>query len=105
MKDVLLKVKDLTVKFGETTVVDHVSFQVEKGECVGLVGASGSGKSVTSLALLRLLDPRASQVSGSIIFEGKEIADLAEEEFRRYRGKDLAMIFQEPMTALDPVYS
>jgi peptide/nickel transport system ATP-binding protein len=103
--EVLLDVKDLTVRFGDSVVVDHVSFQLARGECVGLVGASGSGKSVTSLALMRLLDPKSSSISGTIHFDGKEILGLDEEEFRAYRGKEFAMVFQEPMTALDPVYT
>ncbi len=101
----LLTVRDLTVRFSGSTVVEDVSFQLNIGECLGLVGASGSGKSVTSLALMRLLDTGSAEVRGSVLLEGKELQELTEAEFRAHRGHDLAMVFQEPMTALDPVYS
>ena len=97
--------RGLTVRFGENVVVDRVDLQVSKGECVGLVGASGSGKSVTSLAIMRLLDPHHARISGSIKVEGEEVLHLDEEAFRSFRGKRIAMVFQEPMTALDPVYT
>ncbi len=98
----LLEVNDLTIAFGSNTVVDRVSFAIQPGETLGLVGESGSGKSATSLALLRLL-PRTAAVSGSIAFDGRPLETLREDAMRRLRGSSIAMIFQEPMTALNPV--
>ncbi|MBX2979389.1 MAG: ABC transporter ATP-binding protein [Flavobacteriales bacterium] len=107
--DILLEVRDLSVHFGESAVVDRVSFTLHSGRCIGLVGASGSGKSVTSLALLGLLDKRHARVSGSALLHVNgsvvDLLALDDEALRRHRGKDLAMVFQEPMTALNPVYS
>ncbi len=103
--EALLQVNGLTVLFGDRVVVDSVSFDLQRGECIGLVGASGSGKSVTSLALMRLLDPRVSRIEGAINYDGKELLSLPEDELRTFRGRHLAMVFQEPMTALDPVYT
>ncbi len=82
--------------------VDGVSFKVDAGETLGLVGESGSGKSATSLALLGLL-PGSAQVDGRIVFEGRDLRGLSVAEMRRRRGREIAMIFQEPMTALNPV--
>ncbi|HEY0797018.1 MAG TPA: ABC transporter ATP-binding protein [Acidisarcina sp.] len=110
----LLQVEDLSIWFGSrrasvptasvasAPVVSRVSFSIEAGEVLGLVGESGSGKSVTSLAILRLLGD-AARVEGSIRFEGVELLTLSAEEMRRRRGSQIAMIFQEPMTALNPV--
>jgi peptide/nickel transport system ATP-binding protein len=98
----LLVLDDLTIRFGNTVAVDHLSLAIEPGESLGLVGESGSGKSVTALAILRLLDGSAS-VSGSIGFDGTDLLALPPEAMRRLRGQDIAMIFQEPMTALNPV--
>ena len=98
----LLEVRDLTIAFGKRVVVDRVSFDVAAGETLGLVGESGSGKSATSLALLQLL-PASAQVSGSIRWNGRDLLALPEEAMRRLRGPAMAMIFQEPMTALNPV--
>jgi peptide/nickel transport system ATP-binding protein len=98
----LLEVNQLTVAFGPTPAVDGISFHIREGETLGLVGESGSGKSATSLAILRLLPPTAS-IAGSIRFAGKPLLSLTPEEMRRYRGREIAMIFQEPMTALNPV--
>jgi peptide/nickel transport system ATP-binding protein len=98
----LLEIKDLRVWFGATEVVRGVSFTVERGEVLGLVGESGSGKSVTSLAILGLLSP-AARVEGSIRFEGRELLRTTEKDLRSIRGREIAMIFQEPMTALNPV--
>ena len=97
----LLAVDNLTVHFGERTVVDGITFSIDEGEVLGLVGESGSGKSVTSLAILRLLAPPAG-VSGSIRFRGDDLLKLPENDMRRHRGRDISMIFQEPMTALNP---
>ena len=98
----LLDVKNLSVTFQHDPAVNNISFHINAGETLGLVGESGSGKSATSLALLRLL-PSTAQVTGTIHFDGQPLLDLPEESMRRHRGSNLAMIFQEPMTALNPV--
>ncbi len=102
----LLEVCQLDIQFataqGTLTAVRDVSFQIEPGEVLGLVGESGSGKSVTALAILRLLPPQA-RVHGSIRFEGKDLLGIPEPEMRQIRGAGISMIFQEPMTALNPV--
>jgi ABC-type dipeptide/oligopeptide/nickel transport system ATPase component len=103
----LLDVQDLTVEFPgmlETvTAVRHVSFQIAAGETVGLVGESGSGKSVTAFAILRLLQPPGRVTGGRIMFEGRDLLTLPEREMRAVRGARISLIFQEPMTALNPV--
>jgi len=109
-KKPLLEVKNLKTYFytedGIVKAVDGVDFEVYPGETLGIVGESGSGKSVTSLSIMRLLDPNGEIVEGSeIIFEGKNLLELSEDEMRKIRGNDIAMIFQEPMTALNPVYT
>ncbi len=104
MPEPLLRVSELSIRFGSQAAVDEISFEVAAGETLGLVGESGSGKSATSLALLGLL-PVSAQVSGRIVFEGQELRGLGETEMRRRRGREIAMIFQEPMTALNPVMS
>jgi peptide/nickel transport system ATP-binding protein len=98
----LLEIDRLTIRFGATEVVHDLSLRVEQGQVLGLVGESGSGKSVTALAVLRLIDS-AAQVTGNIRFGGTELLALEPEAIRRLRGRDIAMIFQEPMTALNPV--
>jgi peptide/nickel transport system ATP-binding protein len=98
----LLDLKDLSIAFGEHQAVRGISFHINPGETLGLVGESGSGKSVTSLAVLRLL-PTSTRVSGGIRFDGEDLLELSEEAMRRRRGREIAMIFQEPMTALNPV--
>lgn len=108
MSSPLLTVKNLTIDFLQGTefvpVVRDVSFTLEKGQTLGIVGESGSGKTVTSLSLLRLLNDRKSRVSGEILFKGKNLLDLGAGAIRRVRGKEIAMIFQEPMTSLNPVF-
>ncbi|MCK1655054.1 ABC transporter ATP-binding protein [Bradyrhizobium sp. 149] len=106
----LLSVSDLSVAFhqgGATTLaVDKVSFQIKRGECVALVGESGSGKSVSALSILKLLPyPNASHPSGSIRFKGQELIDQSEQEMRGIRGSDISIIFQEPMTSLNPLHT
>ena len=106
----LLSVRDLSVAFhngGNTsTAVDRVSFEIERGECVALVGESGSGKSVSALSILKLLNyPTASHPSGSIRFNGRELLNLKENEIRGIRGNDISIIFQEPMTSLNPLHT
>jgi peptide/nickel transport system ATP-binding protein len=102
MDSPLLEVKGLSIAFNHRPAVNDISFQINPGETLGLVGESGSGKSATSLALLRLL-PANAQVTGDILFAGEQLLALPEESMRRHRGRNLAMIFQEPMTALNPV--
>ena len=97
----LLDVHHLGIAFGKQPAVRDISFHINPGETLGLVGESGSGKSATSLAILRLLAPSA-QVTGSIAFAGESLLDLSEGTMRRHRGSSIAMIFQEPMTALNP---
>ena len=98
----LLSIENLTIRFGPTRAVRELSLAIGPGESLGLVGESGSGKSVTALAILRLLDAAAS-VGGKIEFGGRDLLGLEAEAMRRLRGREIAMIFQEPMTALNPV--
>ena len=104
----LLKVIDLKTSFftGESQVraVDGVSFSVRKGEIFGIVGESGSGKTVTSLSILRLVQPPGKIVGGNIFFEGRDLLTLTDHEMEEVRGSRIGMIFQEPMTALNPVF-
>src|SRR5262245_63549300 len=88
---------------GVVKAVDGVSFTVGEGQVLGLVGESGSGKTVTGLSILGLVDPPARIVEGSIRLAGEELAGLSEEALRRYRGRRIAMIFQDPMSTLNPV--
>jgi peptide/nickel transport system ATP-binding protein len=104
----LLEVRDLKVVFqrkGEKpfTAVDGVSFDVDPGQTVGLVGESGCGKSVTSLAIMRLLAKRGNTVSGSVSFEGNDLLSLSDKEMGERRGRDIAMVFQDPQSSLNPV--
>jgi peptide/nickel transport system ATP-binding protein len=103
----LLDVQDLTVVFDgsrtSVTAVDHVSFQLAAGETLGLVGESGSGKSVTAFSILRLVQPPGRIVSGRVMFEGRDLLALSEPDMRTVRGARISLIFQEPMTALNPV--
>ena len=104
MHSPLLQVSRLTIRFGNHTAVNDIGFEVAEGETMGLVGESGSGKSATSLALLGLL-PNSAEVRGEILFDGRQMRGLAPDEMRRCRGREIAIIFQEPMTALNPVMS
>ncbi|MBN9243083.1 MAG: ABC transporter ATP-binding protein [Mesorhizobium sp.] len=106
----LLSVRDLSVAFSqggtESVAVDHVSFDIGKGETLALVGESGSGKSVSALSVLKLLPyPPASHPSGEIHFDGKDLMKLGEKELRQVRGNKITMIFQEPMTSLNPLHT
>ena len=104
----LLSIKNLKTVFQiegkNATVVNNVSFDLSPGEIVGLVGESGCGKSVTALSLMRLVpDPPGKILGGEILLEGKDLLKLSEEEMEKVRGKEIGMIFQEPMTSLNPV--
>jgi peptide/nickel transport system ATP-binding protein len=98
----LLSVQNLRIAFGKHEAVRGISFAIAPGETLGLVGESGSGKSATALAMMRLLPPSAS-MSGNVTFNSEDLLTLPEEAMRRHRGQSIAMIFQEPMTALNPV--
>ena len=104
----LLRVNDLRTSFftsdGEVRAVDGVTFDIEDGQTVGLVGESGCGKSVTALSIIQLLPKGTGRiVGGEMLYHGKDLAGLREEEMRRIRGNEISMIFQEPMTSLNPV--
>jgi microcin C transport system ATP-binding protein len=105
-EQMLLEVKDLAVSFGATQAVEGVSFSIAKGETLALVGESGSGKSVSALSVLKLLPyPSAHHPAGSVRFKGQELLDAPDAALRRVRGNDISMIFQEPMTSLNPLHS
>ncbi len=108
MTDVLLEVENLTVEFptddGVVTAVRGVSYVLRQGESLGIVGESGSGKSVTSLAILGLL-PKNARVSGSVRFRGEELIGRSDYDLSEYRGKKIAMVFQDPLASLNPVYT
>ncbi len=110
MAETALAIDDLTIRFhlkrGVLTAVNGVSFDVAKGETFGLVGESGSGKSVTARAIMRLIpQPPGEVASGRVMVDGASVYDLSNEEIRAIRGKKIAMVFQEPMSALNPVYT
>src|SRR5579872_3562989 len=103
----MLQVNDLKVSFktgnGYAEAVKGSSFTLEKGETIGIVGESGSGKSVTSLAIMRLHNPANTRISGEILLDNINITEISGDEMRAIRGNRIAMIFQEPMTSLNPV--
>ncbi|MGB3246928.1 MAG: ATP-binding cassette domain-containing protein, partial [Sulfitobacter sp.] len=105
----LLDVSDLQVHFqtdrGVTRAVDGLSFAIDRGEALAIVGESGCGKSVTSMSILRLLPTPPGKIAGRITFRGEEMAQKSEREMRRLRGGEISMIFQEPMSSLNPVYT
>jgi oligopeptide/dipeptide ABC transporter ATP-binding protein len=105
----LLRVEHLTTVFdlpgGAVPAVDDISFEIRAGETLGLVGESGSGKSVTALSIMRLVQPPGRVAGGRLLFKGRDLATLDERAMRCVRGADIALIFQEPMTALNPVFT
>lgn len=107
--EILLDVKNLKTKFktedGSFYAVDDISFSLKKGQTLGIVGESGCGKSVTSLSILRLIQNPGLIESGEIIFKGQDLLKISESEMRKVRGKEISMIFQEPMTSLNPVFT
>ncbi len=104
----LLEVRNLQTHFptraGLVRAVDDVSFYLDRGELLGLVGESGCGKSMTALSIMRLISPPGKIVCGEIIFDGHDLVRLPEADMRQIRGDDIAMIFQDPMTSLNPVF-
>ncbi|MEX1298113.1 MAG: ABC transporter ATP-binding protein [Desulfotignum sp.] len=110
MEQALLEIRDLVVEFdtehGRVRAVDHVSFELEKGRILGIAGESGCGKSVTALSIIRLLPKPVSQIpEGRILYQGQDLLTLPIQQMQQIRGRKIAMIFQEPMTALNPVHS
>ncbi len=105
----LVEIKNLKTYFysdeGVSKAVDGISFKIPKGKTVCIVGESGSGKSITSLSIMRLIDYPGEIVEGMILFEGKDLLKLNDKEMRKIRGRDISMIFQEPMTSLNPSYT
>lgn len=104
---ILVEIKDLSVTYhtriGPVSAVDHISFGIQKGEILGLVGESGCGKSTLGKALLRMIDPPGEISSGQIIFGNENIMEFSDEQMRDFRGRRISMIFQDPMTSLNPV--
>jgi oligopeptide/dipeptide ABC transporter ATP-binding protein len=107
-REAILEVRNLRTSFpmggGFVHAVDNVSFNVRKGEALALVGESGCGKSVTAMSIMRLVAPPGRITAGEVFFKGRNLADLSEREMRTVRGNDIAMVFQEPMTSLNPVF-
>ncbi len=106
--EVLLEVNDLTVHFstvdGVVRAVDGISFDIRRGEVLGVVGESGSGKSVSFLTVMGLVNSRQADISGEVVFKGRNLLELPADEMRRVRGKEMSMVFQDPMTSLHPMY-
>ena len=110
MAEPALQMQDVTIRFtlkrGQLTAVNGVSFDIAKGETFGLVGESGSGKTVTARSIMRLIpEPPGEVVSGRILFEGEDVLAKSDKELRELRGRRIAMVFQEPMSALNPVFT
>lgn len=105
----ILEVKDIHTHFltkaGVVKAVDGVSFDIKPGETVGIVGESGSGKSITAMSIMQLISPPGKIVHGDILFKGENLNDKTEKEMRKIRGKEISMIFQDPMTSLNPVFT
>ena len=98
----LLSIKKLTIKIGDQIILSNVSFDLKKNEVLGLVGESGSGKSFTALSVLDLIHLKNLKTEGKIIFNGRELNELSKKEYQKIRGKEISMIFQEPMSSLNP---
>ena len=102
----LVSIQDLVVSFGKkdslTEILHKISFDIYENEILGIVGESGSGKSVTSLSIMGLLPKKQTEIEGKILFEGNDLLKIDERKFRNIRGKEISMIFQEPMSALNP---
>src|SRR5689334_10755465 len=110
MSEIVLEINELRTHFftdnGEIPAVDGVSIRVHKGEVVGIVGESGCGKSVTSLSVMRLIpEPPGKIVGGEIRFKGEDLAKAKEKRLKKLRGNEISMIFQEPMTSLNPLFT
>lgn len=109
MAERLLEVKNMKTSFyahvGEIQAVRGVTFHVEKGEALGIVGESGSGKSVTSMSIMRLLQYPGRIKEGEVLFKGRDIVTRSDKDMQEIRGNEIAMIFQDPMTSLNPVYT
>src|ERR1700757_2429130 len=109
MRDVLLEIRDLRTHFftedGVVKAINGVNLEIARGETLGLVGESGSGKSVTALSILRLIPDPPGKIEGSILFKGRDLLKLSWDEIHAVRGKEISMIFQEPMTSLNPVFA
>ena len=99
---ILLSVKDLTVKIGDQIILSNVSFEIKKNEVLGLVGESGSGKSFTALSVLNLINIKNLKSEGEIIFNGNNLNTLSNKDYQKIRGKEISIIFQEPMSSLNP---
>src|SRR3954447_26907195 len=108
MAQPLLEVKDLKVHFetedGIVQAVDGISYTIDRGKALGIVGESGSGKSVSSMTVMGLTRAGNARISGSIVFDGKDLLTASEEDIRKVRGGDIAMIFQDPLSSLHPFY-
>ena len=108
-KEITLHVRDLELWFdndyGSKKILNGISFDIYKGETLGIVGESGCGKSVTSLSIMRLLQSPPARIKGSISIDGKELLTLTEKQMQAIRGNRISMIFQEPMTSLNPLFS
>ena len=100
--NILLSLEKLTVKIDSNIILSEISFQLNKNEILGIVGESGSGKSITALSILNLLNNSSFQSEGSIVFEGIELSNLSKKKIEKIRGKDISIIFQEPMSSLNP---
>src|SRR3954462_12556761 len=109
MGERLLEVKDLKVQFatedGIVRAVDGVNFELDRGQVLGIVGESGSGKSVTSMTLLGLTKDKNTRFEGEVLYKGRNVLQMNEAELEEVRGNEMSMIFQDPMTSLNPVYT
>ena len=104
MNDILLNVRDLQVRFGQSVAVNNISFELARGNTCAIVGESGSGKSLTALSIMGLLPPNAI-VEGQVEFEGQQLLSATPTQLRRVRGSGISIVFQEPMTSLNPVFT